>query len=356
MLFTIEKPDTPGIYWLDRVLSTFFQNLFAEQAYDNGIFPAEFIPVLEDSAVTYGNFRDVHKTYNELELEDRQSFQAIYNNHRNLIRNLADENYQVTKPTEALSDIWTAVKALGVYLYQTTINLACYKNLPHVNDNMSDHFAAFKTTNGKVCCFCGMEFYEAEREINEDNGEVQWRASYDHYLYKKQYPLNSVDFDNLFPCCHPCNEKAKDQKDIAHNENQRVPAFHPYLDAEVASVEVTYSPQNRRWTVALPPGNTLLNKKIQNWDRIFLVTSRASRLINDSFEETWFAPVALGKTNATEIRYVVQGMSVICNERVRVEREAYYKAKCFQIIFGASDAELEVMTATVNDLYAGRVI
>lgn len=356
MLFTIEKPDTPGIYWLDQVLSTFFQNLFAGQVFGIGILPAVFLPVLNDSAETYGYFREVHRAYTELGLNGKQAFMDIYNNQRNLIHNLSDENYQVVRPTVELSALWKNTKSLGTYLYKTTINLVAYHNLPHVEDNMSAHYALFKTLNGKVCCFCCMDFYEAERELDAGNGEEQWRASYDHYLYKKNYPFSAVDFDNLFPICHTCNEKAKKEKDIVRNGNQRVPAFHPYLDADIASVAITYLPQNRRWAVSLPAGNALLNRKIRNWDRIFLVTSRASKLINDSFEETWFAPIALGKMNATEIRLAVQGMSVICNTRVRAEREAYYKAKCFQSILGTSDAELEVMAATVNELYAGRVI
>jgi len=356
MLFTIAKPYTPGIYWLNQVFNTFFQNLFAGQEYGNNLFPAEFLPVLEGSPVTNNNFREVHVAYAALEIDDRQIFQDIYNNHRNLINNLADENYHVNNITDELKAIWVAVKALGLYLYNTTINLVCYSDLPHVEDNMSSHYALFKTLNGKVCCFCGMDFYEAEREIDEVNGEEQWRASYDHYLYKKNYPFNDVDFDNLFPICHTCNEKAKNEKDIVRIGNQRVPAFHPYIDTEVANVEVIYVTHNRRWSVALPAGNTLLNRKIQNWDRIFLVTSRASKLINDSFEETWVAPVLFGKTDATDIRHTVHRFSDVYRTRVRVEREAYYKAKCFQAILGTSDAELEVMAATVNELYAGRVI
>ena len=356
MLFTIVKPYTPGIYWLNQVFNTFFQNLFAGQEFDNNIFPAEFLPVLEDSPVTNNNFHEVHRAYAALELDGRQLFQDIYNNHRDLINKLGDENFQVSSTTGDLSAIWKTVKALGLYLYNTTINLVCYSDLPRVADNMSSHYALFKSLNGKVCCFCGMDFYEAEREIDDENGEEQWRASYDHYLYKKNYPFSAVDFDNLFPICHTCNEKAKNEKDIVRNVDQRVPAFHPYIDAEVANVEVTYVPHNRRWSVALPAGNTLLNRKIQNWDRIFLVTSRASKLINDSFEETWVAPVLFGKTDAPDIRHTVQRLSDVYYTRVRVEREAYYKAKCFQTILGTSDAELEVMAATVNELYAGRMI
>ena len=47
MLFQIQKPDPAGIYWLDTVLTIFFNNLFNNMAFGDGMFPPEFERRLE---------------------------------------------------------------------------------------------------------------------------------------------------------------------------------------------------------------------------------------------------------------------------------------------------------------------
>lgn len=353
MLFQVQKPDPAGIYWLDTVLTAFFTNLFNNMAFGNGMFPPEFGSVLKESPMTLERFRDVFDAYQALGATERQTLQDLYANHRDAINHFVDDGFDVIRVPDAQSEIWKTVKKLGKYLYSTTLNLVCFTSLANVNHTIDEHFQHFKDLNGNVCCFCGLMPYEEEREIEDDEGETQWRADYDHYLPKKHYPFYAVNFNNLFPMCDKCNRKAKREIDILYGEGgNRVLAFHPYLDGQGVVLEPVYDPDTKKWNLDFAGGNATNNRKIENWDRIFNVISRARKRMNDFCHETWFAPLVESFNSAEEVRNKLKREIERCSERIRIEREAYFKKLCYQELEKQDDDTLEALLATVKETYA----
>jgi len=352
MLFQVQKPDPAGIYWLDTVLTAFFNNLFSSMAFGNGMFPAEFECVLNESPKTLESFRNVFDAYEALGALERQAFHDLYANHRDAINHFADDGFNVIRVPDAQSEIWKSVKKLGKYLYSTTLNLVCFTSLANVNHSIDTHFQQFRELNGNVCCFCGLKEYEEEREIEDDEGGVQWRADYDHYLPKKHYPFLAVSFNNLFPMCHTCNSKAKGELDTLYGEGGiRVLAFHPYFDGQGVVLVPVYDPDTKKWDLDFAGGNASENRKIENWDRIFDVISRAKKRMNDFCLETWVAPLIESYNSAEEVRNKLNQEIARCLERVKIEREAYFKRLCYQELEKQDDDILEALLETVKVTY-----
>jgi hypothetical protein len=356
MLFQVQKPDPAGIYWLDTVLTTFFNNLFSHMAFGNGMFPPEFEIVLNESPRTLESFRNVFVAYEALGAAERQAFQDLYVNHRDAINHFVDDGFDVVRIPNAQSEIWKSVKNLGKYLYSTTLNLVCFTSLANVNHSIDAHFQRFRELNGNVCCFCGLKEYEEEREIEDDEGDVQWRADYDHYLPKKHYPFYAVNFNNLFPMCHTCNSKAKGEIDTLYGEGGiRVLTFHPYLDGQGVVLVPVYDPKTRNWDLDYAGGNALNNRKIENWDRIFDVISRARKRMNDFCHKIWVAPLIESYNSAQEVRDKLNREIARCLGMVNIEREAYFKVLCYRELEKQDDDILGALLATVKETYGGVV-
>ena len=259
---------------------------------------------------------------------EKLAFQDLYTNHRDAINHFVDDGFDVIRVPDSQSEIWKSLKKLGKYLYSTTINLVCFTSLANVNHTIDEHFQDFKNLNGNVCCFCGLKEYEEEREIEDDEGEVQWRADYDHYLPKKHYPLLLWVLTTYFPMCHTCNSKAKRELDTLYGEEGiRVLAFHPYLDGQGVALAPVYDPETRKWDLDFAGGNALDNRKIENWDRIFDVISRARKRMNDFCHETWVAPLIENYTSAEEVRDKLNREIIRCKEGLKLREKPI--SKCF---------------------------
>jgi len=328
----------------------------------NDCFDVRFQPVLGASNKTKTLFEGVFNQHTALSWPQKNEFEELYNNHINLVNCFDDVTLPVLKPSKGLNDTWDACKKLGAYLYSSTIGQSCFKGIRRVGTSMNDHFKAFRESNGKVCCFCGCENYMAERKISEEygnEGEDQWRASYDHYLAKKHYPFSSVDFDNLIPCCQTCNEKAKGEINLLEREGKRHRVFRPFYDAIpnglTAKVE-TIDGFNITWTVdKLFLGLKILHKTY-NWDNTFQVTARATEIFNDHANTSYFSYVLLGTDDATNARDALEKAKKIASSSVQNEREAYFKALCFEALINESDEVLEPLRKAVNEQFSHRVV
>lgn len=77
----------------------------------------------------------------------------------------------------------------------------------------------------RTCTYCGREYiYTVENLTPEDSIKHVARPDFDHFLPKELYPLLSLNFYNLIPCCPICNRTVKGTK--VFNLNDYV---HPYL-------------------------------------------------------------------------------------------------------------------------------
>lgn len=91
------------------------------------------------------------------------------------------------------------------------------------NSGFSYWLSANKGT--RTCAYCGREYiYTVEDLTPDDRTKHIARPDFDHFLPKELYPLLSLNFFNLIPCCPICNRTVKGTK--VFNLNDYV---HPYL-------------------------------------------------------------------------------------------------------------------------------
>ena len=359
MLFQVEKVPNSGLYWLNEVLQNFYQRLIASEEF-NDCCEVGFQPVLDASAKTNELFQGVFDQYAALAPELKSEFTPLYNNLVNLVEHFDDNTLPILESSNGISDIWTACKKLGGYLYTTTMGLGCFTCENVANTSMLDHFEEFRNLNGRVCCFCGLEDYMAERTISSEfgnEGENQWRASYDHYLAKKHYPFLSVDFDNLLPCCDTCNSKAKGEIDLLKREGNRYLTFHPFNDPAPASLNIDYTPDNTfddKWRVSIALGDANLSEKMSNWDNTFQVTSRASKRLNDHFETSYLTDLLTELPDIESVKRALRSAIVRARDVMKNNRESYFKALCFEKLLDQPNNVLESLHFAANQQHEGR--
>jgi hypothetical protein len=356
MLWSVTKPENSGLYWLDTIHKDFYTGLFNGNLFDD-CFVDSFAAVLDASSKTKRRFQTVFTLFNGLEESHQNTFKDIYNNHLNYRNYFSNSGVGIHRPAPEHNALWVAAKKLGGYLYETTIDLVCYKTAAPGSSSMDEHFDCFKSENNIVCCFCGTEEMMEERLIEpedgaEDEDETQWRASYDHYLPKKYYPFLAVDFDNLIPCCQKCNEKAKGELDVLEYENVRTLAFFPYHPTEVISLEATSTNflEKLNMTIDIIETADPSYEKADTWNRTFKVLTRVNKRLK-RFNESWLAPVLKG---VTDPRTKLYQEKVRCEQSKKFERDAYFKALCFGEVATKTDKELTALLETVEQIYAPR--
>lgn len=360
MLWPVVKPPQSALYWLDDVHKGFYRSMFAGNVFAD-CFPQTFRPVLQESAKTREKFQGVYDSYNRLTPQLKLEFNSLFYNQVQWLQYLDNAGHVILQPRAAMANIWGDVKALGAYLYSTTLDLVCYKNsAPNPADSMDSHYAHFKTSNGIICCFCGTEEMMEEREIELADGadvtdEKQWRASYDHYLPKKHYPFLAVDFDNLIPCCQKCNEKAKGELDVLNCDGVRTLAFNPYTDHEPASLIASYEPNNGTFLMRIDIADTRDQRfeKADTWNRTFKVLSRINQRLN-RFNASWLAPILNKIPDADTARTKLLDEVTRCRASMKNEREAYFKALCFETVANKSDDDFDSFLETVEQVYGRR--
>ena len=142
------------------------------------------------------------------------------------------------------------------------------------------------------------------------------RSALDHYLPRKHYPFNSLNFKNLIPICDICNGKYKLSEDTLYitnnkgkkNESKtRTVAFYPYSrTTHDIEIDITF---NKAFDSTIEPedieiditstGNT---DKITSWDRIFGIKENfKAECCTDEmrmyYEEQYIADMNFGKTH-----------------------------------------------------------
>lgn len=140
------------------------------------------------------------------------------------------------------------------------------------------HYKAFMGKN-KVskCPFCGIS------DMLDANHTP--REAYDHYLPKKLYPFNSINFRNLVPACHHCNSSYKTSKDPAFTPKdpagaiERRKVFYPYAN-HGHRIEVTIElrkpdvDQLEKNDIQLAFGPPMLNEEIETWKDVYGIEER----------------------------------------------------------------------------------
>ena len=143
---------------------------------------------------------------------------------------------------------------------------------------IDEHYEAFMALNaiGK-CPFCGIAdmfgVYHSRRE------------AYDHYLPKKLYPFNSINFKNLTPACHSCNSSYKTTKDPSYSPVDpaggiaRRKSFYPYSANECRidiSIDISASSFDRLTPadIRLTFGPAAVHEEIEAWRDVYGIDER----------------------------------------------------------------------------------
>lgn len=197
---------------------------------------------------------------------------AVHNN--NKIRELCNGDLQPVKyeQIEAINaDLKKAIKTFCDSLYDHCLKLKpFYTSYEDIN-------AYYKTVVKKssVCKCCGINKVLTQFHTH--------RSALDHYLPRKHYPFNSLNFRNLLPICDICNSKYKLSEDtlyITHNKGAknesktRTVAFYPYSQtAHDITIEINFK---KTFDSTIEPKDIEISlscadntDKVSSWDRVF---------------------------------------------------------------------------------------
>ncbi|WP_339881102.1 hypothetical protein [uncultured Algoriphagus sp.] len=230
---------------------------------------------------------------------------AVYNN--NKIRELCNGDIEPVKydQIEAIDvNLKKAIKTFCDSLYDH-----CIKRAPFYTE-YEDINAYYKTVVKKssVCKCCGIHKVLTQFHTH--------RSALDHYLPRKHYPFNSLNFKNLIPICDICNGKYKLSEDTLYitnnkgkkNESKtRTVAFYPYSrTTHDIEIDITF---NKAFDSTIEPEDIEIDitstgstDKITSWDRIFGIKENfKAECCTDEmrmyYEEQYIADMNFGKTH-----------------------------------------------------------
>jgi len=161
---------------------------------------------------------------------------------------------------------------------------------------IDDHYMTFiKVNKSGKCPFCGMSDLQGEYNTT--------REAYDHYLPKKLYPFNSINFHNLVPACHHCNSSYKTSKDPAYTPKdpvqatQRRKVFYPYASTSYSIDMQVYlnhadiqnlAPED----IVLQFGPTTISEEIDTWKYVYGIDERyKAKILSESDGKYWLTQV-----------------------------------------------------------------
>lgn len=182
-------------------------------------------------------------------------------------------------------ELWGDNKILG---YTTVVN-SC--------GTVKQHFNRFREVNEfLVCPFCGLESLLCEHDDGRDD--------YDHYLLKSKYPFISINFNNLFPMCHRCNSKNKNQKDLVYESlsaPQR-PFYYPYTNETNHQINLNIVSPNidlkdpAQWQLEVNIINPVYEDCKETWKDVFDIETRYKAIIS-KHSKSWNERIFLKHRN-----------------------------------------------------------
>lgn len=140
----------------------------------------------------------------------------------------------------------------------------------------------YQSIDGKVCPFCGCEYFESDKE------EAPHEAL-DHYLAFDIYPFAGANLYNLVPMGYKCNTLYKKTKNIIlddHNNPRK--ALFPYKDFKIEinldnSLPFKGNKKAPLWDIQFVPDA----EEVRTWNEVFEIKSRYARDILDVNFNHW---------------------------------------------------------------------
>jgi len=201
-------------------------------------------------------------------------------------------------------DLALALKIFCDFLYDKSINRAPFYNIYGTVD------AHYKNIVGRssVCRCCGINKVLTKYHTHS--------SALDHYLPRKHYPFNSINFRNLIPICDICNSKYKlsedtlyktENKGKSNESKKRVKVFYPYSrEAYDIQIDLKF---NRPYNATIEPEHIDIDlncvgfqEEVESWDRIFGIKENykaecCTEEMQAYYEEQYIAEMNYGKSH-----------------------------------------------------------
>ncbi|MFH6991870.1 hypothetical protein [Flavobacterium sp. FlaQc-48] len=222
----------------------------------------------------------IFNAYNNLPtLQDKQVVKNAYliNND---IESIADITKAPIKYSQLPISISTQIKSFYDELWGDNKILG-YSIVVNSCGTVKQHFESFREINEYlVCPFCGLDSLLCEHDDGRDD--------YDHYLLKSKYPFISINFNNLFPMCHRCNSKNKNQKDLPYNDLTTIQRkfYYPYSKEINHTINLTIlSPDidlkdSAKWKLEVNAANPSYEDCKETWKDVFEIETRYKATIS----------------------------------------------------------------------------
>lgn len=242
-------------------------------------------------------YKEVKAIYNHFETLSSQEidqFKRWYQGNNDLEKVCAnDATIHLARYSDIAGNHQDLADLLGIFfrdLYsQSLLNL---KVLHDKIGDIDEHYKMFMQNNkvGK-CPFCGMSDLLGPNHIPRD--------AYDHYLPKKLYPFNSINFRNLVPACHHCNSSYKTSNDPAYTPKDpagavhRRAVFYPYkttlhaIELQVVLLHIDIDKLTPA-DITLQFGPATINEEIETWKDVYNIEERyKAKLLTESDGKAW---------------------------------------------------------------------
>jgi hypothetical protein len=274
MLFNIQ-PFQTELTRLQEIPTAFFANLEASVNFDDALFP-DWIDTAFAGTQIKNKFNAIYTKYKSLAdpAERARIIDAFTNNNQieSLCRNQAGLTcIPLANLHESIRD---EIDQAFLYLYESALEYHGFTS--HVADTIKDATDRFIRACGmQICPTCGLEGYL--------NLEGQSRIALDHWLCKDIYPVNAVNFWNLFPLGDKCNGRpAKGTKNILIDEHgDRIVAFYAYQNHHAVNVSFSYNNEpsinplvDADWNLNIVPNDVNEQLLFDSWESIFNIRQR----------------------------------------------------------------------------------
>lgn len=230
---------------------------------------------------------------------------AVHNN--NKIIKLCNNEIQPVKYSDIHAinkELSVALKTFCYFLYDKSIGLAPFYN---VYGRVDAHYKII-VGRSSYCRCCGINKVLTKYHTH--------RSALDHYLPRKHYPFNSINFRNLIPICDICNSKYKLSEDTLYktenkgkgNESKkRVKVFYPY-SREAYDIQINLK-FNRPYNATIEPEHIDIElncvgfeEEVESWDRIFGIKENykiecCTEEMQAYYEEQYIADMNYGKSH-----------------------------------------------------------
>lgn len=226
----------------------------------------------------------------------------------NKIRELCNGGIEPVKYDEIEKidpDLKDALKTFCDFLYDESIDKAPF----YSTYEKIDGYYKKMVKRSSLCRCCGINKVLTQYHTH--------RSALDHYLPRKYYPFNSINFKNLFPICDICNSKYKLSEDPLYktenkgkkNESKtRVKAFYPFRRTNL-DIDISIKFLKLKSIKTLEPENidielkcTGYDEQVESWDRVFGIKEiyKAECCTDEMlsyYEEQYMAEMINGKTH-----------------------------------------------------------